>query len=261
LAGFLYFRSGDSRPINRAGVNKLGLGYAFDGSSVEARATSSGSPSGKAGLIFCAASRHEGKTVGYYPEQQTWRKLPRVEGRPELWLGYWNDAKPTPEDLSRASMLPGEVSMNLGGQQWLIATLTEFDDERKDGDCMLPAPLDYDDDGNLVAGKPVGINAELWDAVHPVALGLCFGGDGSGIAEPTAQEIRLAAFSIIGANYVVDMPELVALGALENESTFRNIVMACCRGRWMLDALNDLAKKNEPPQAAAGSDTSDGKAA
>lgn len=256
MAGFLYFRSGDTRPLNRAGVVALGLGYMLDGGGLETRPTSNGGPGGKSGLVFADAKRHADKTLGYYPDQQTWRKLPRVEGRPELWLGYWNDAKPGPVDLQRKRMLPG-VPLTLGDdQEWSIPRLTELDDDRQ-GECLLPAPLDYDDDGNLIAGKPVGENAELWDAVHPVALGMCFE---DADTRATAEDIQRAAFALMKRNYAVDMPELIVLGTLQEEIALSLIIVASCRMRWLVDAINS-SKKNESRQLADGSNTSAGEAA
>lgn len=261
--GFLYFREGGGtlRPDE---VDKLGLRYAFGSQRVQQGGVNGNNKlGGKPGVIFADPDRHQGKSIGYHADQQTWRKMPRVEGRPECWVGYWNDAKPTPDDLARKPMLPGEVAMTLGdGHQWVVPTLTEFDAETRSGECELPAPLDYDEDGNLFNGKPTGVYGQLWDAVHPVALGVCFGSNDaeSDIKEPTDEEIRKAAFAILGANYVVSMPELVCLGALQNEATFRNIVVASCRGRWLLDALNQLSKKNDPT-VEDGSDTSGGAAA
>lgn len=255
--GFIYFVSGDDRPVTTEKLKRWGLSYAFTG-PLEHRPVNNHSPSGQPGGVFLEAARHEGKAAGYYKDQQTWRKLPRVEGRPELWVGYWNDAKPTSDDLLRKETIPGKVIMRLGGEGWSIPTLCELDDEGK-GESVLPAPMDYDEDGNLYVGRPIGTMAELWDLVHPVALGLCFGGSEGG-REPTDQEVQQAAFALITANYVVSMPELVCLGALQNDSSFRNIVIAACRGQWLLDTLEDLTKKNDP-QAESTSSSSGGAAA
>lgn len=263
MAGFLYFRSGDQRPVTKEVAAKLGLAYAFP-AGIQNCQVNHNSPSGSQGNVFADPARHEGKRIGYFPGEQTWRKLPNVEGRGELWAGYWNDAKPGPTDLQRADMLPGEVAMTLGdGKRWVIPTLTEFDPETKSGQCSLPAPLDYDDDGNLFATSPVGEEGELWEAVHPVALGACFGSNDpeSDIKDASDVELRSAAIRLLRRNYVVDMPELVMLGCLRNDTTFRTIVIASCRGEWLMEAINELSKKNDGLTPAAGSDTSDGKAA
>lgn len=263
MAGFLYFRSGDQRPVTKEVVSSLELGYAFP-AGVQSGQVGNNSPSGKQGVVFADEKRHQGRRVGYFPSEQTWRKMPNREGRPELWVGFWNDAKPGPEDLVRGNMIPGEVAMTLGdGNRWVIPTLAEFDSEKRDGDCTLPAPLDFDDEGNLFTTAPVGEYGELWEAVHPVAVGVCFGGTepDAEIREPSEKDIRAAAFRLLRTNYVVDMPELVMLGCLRNDSTFRTIVIASCRGQWLMDAINELSKKNDSPTPENGSDTSDGKAA
>lgn len=261
--GFLYYRAGDQRTLTREGVAKLGLAYAFPG-GIQCVQVNANSPSKSQGIVFADPARHEGKRVGYFPDQQTWRKLPTVEGRPELWVGYWNDAKPGPSDLERPNMLPGEVAMTLGdGKQWVIPTLTEFDPETRSGECKLPAPLDYDDDGNLFTTSPVGEYGELWDAIHPVALGACFGSNepDSEIKDASDAQLRSAAIRLLRTNYVVDMPELITLGCFRRDTTFRTIVIASCRGEWLMEAINELSKKNDDQTPAAGSDTSDGKAA
>lgn len=263
MAGFLYFRAGDARPITKDVAAKYGLAYAFPAGFTNCQVNSN-SPSKSQGHVFADPARHEGKRIGYFADQQTWRKLPTVEGRPELWVGYWNDAKPGPSDLERPNMLPGEVAMTLGdGKRWVIPTLTEFDPETKEGECALPAPLDYDDDGNLFTTKPVGEEGALWDIVHPVALGACFGSNepDAEIKDASDLDVRTAALRLLRRNYVVDMPELVMLGCLRNDTTFRTIVIASCRGEWLMEAIHELSKKNSDPTPAVGSNTSDGETA
>lgn len=262
MSGFLYFVSDDDRPPTPDKLRRWGLGYAFP-AGCEHRPINNNSPNGRPGGVIVDPKRHD-RAAGYHKDQQTWRKMPTVEGRPELWVGYWNEAKPGAEDLVRPNMLPGEVAMTLGdGNRWVIPTLAEFDSEKRDGDCTLPAPLDFDDEGNLFTTSPVGEYGELWEVVHPVAVGVCFGGTepDAEIREPLEKDIRAAAFRLLRTNYVVDMPELVMLGCLRNDATFRTIVIASCRGQWLMDAINLLSKKNDSPTPENGSDTSDGKAA
>lgn len=240
----MYFKSGDGRPITKDGIAKLGLAYAFP-AGIEGREVTRGLD-GKAGYIFADPNRHT-ESIGYFPDRQTWRKLPKVEGRPELWVGYWNEAKPGPGDLERPNQVPGEMVVTLGdGNQWMVPTLCEFDEADRTGPCELPAPLDYDEHGNLFTGKPTGEYGELWDAIHPVAVGLCFGSDDedSEIKLPTMESLRDATFRLLRTNYVVSVPELVVLGCLRNDTTYRTIVMASCRGRWLINALKVQKKTN-----------------
>lgn len=261
MAGFLYHRP-DARTITAKQAAAIGLGYAIRDkvAHVEHNANS---PSGKAGIVFADVSRQGKKTLGYFKDQQTWRKLPNVEGRPELWVGYWNDAKPTPDDLRRPDALRAIGSYTLGENcRWDIPTLTELDGEGR-GECALPGPEDFDDDGNIVSRPPVGEDSDLWDIVHPLALALC------GLPvdrEPTHADYRAGAIALLKRNYVVDVPELAQLGALFSDSRYQNVVMLSCRGQWLLEEIRRATsegdeKKTESEPAASGSATSAGAAA
>jgi hypothetical protein len=258
MSGFLYFVSGEQRPPSTAKLAEWRLAYAFPKSP--SHRSTMGGPNGKSGSVLVDSDRQGDKKQGYFPDEQTWRKLPAVAGRPETWLGYWNDAKPTPADLLRADALPGEASIKLGdGHRWQVPTLCEFDHETQTGECALPAALDFNDDGELFATKPDGEYGALWDAVHPVALGLCFGvGD---MPAPSEKQIRDAAIALLATNYHVSMVELATLGALRNDGTSSTVVLAATRGKWLIDALAAVAKKNDTPPAATNSDTPDGEAA
>lgn len=244
MAGFLYFRAGDTRPITRDLIAKYGLGYAFTGGLTN-RPTSSTSPSGTPGLVFADASRQEGQDVGYHPDRQTWRKLPRVEGRPELWVAYWNEAKPGPGDLERMPMLAADVTIRLAdGNPWRIPRVREYNGVTGEWECLLPSLYDYGDDGRLFPAKPLAEHARLWEITAPVASALCLAGDE--VASVTEEQVQLASVELVKANYVVDMPELVAIGALATGDTFASIILAACRGKTLLDWIATLQKKSDP---------------
>jgi hypothetical protein len=256
VAGFLYFRSGDPRPIDPKGIERLGLGYAFSGSA-ECREINSASPSGKPGVVFADPKRHSGRAAGYHADAQTWRKLPIVEGRPEIWVGYWNDAKPGPEDLERQPMLAADVAIRLAdGNSWQVPKVREFNGVTGDWECLLPSLYDYGDNGKLFPAKPLAAYAHLWDVTTPVAMALCFNGDGA--APVTDEQVQEAAMALLRANYVVDMPELVLLGALSTGDLFANIVMGACRGKALLSWIDELQKKSDSPSIPSGSSTSVG---
>lgn len=263
MAGFLYFISEDTRPLTPERIRALGLGYAFT-ANPENSAVSGKSPNGKSGNVFADSTRQNGRRAGYYAEQQTWRKLPNVERRPELWVGYWNDAKPTPEDLQRPEMIDGAATIRFAdGNDWSIPSITEFDPDTLQFPCKLKCPEDFDEHGNIVAGSPVGDQAALWDEVYPIVVKLVLGSiaEGSQYSPPTYEELRSAAISLLKANYVVDMPELVVLGTLfRDDKTYSSAVLACCRGQWLIEAI-ELQKKSGDRPALSTSDTSDGNAA
>lgn len=241
MAGFLFFISGDQRPPTAERIAAWGLGYAFTSPSIDHRPVMGSSPSGKNGGVICEGPRHKGKSIGYYPTEQTWTKLPPVEGRPEIHLGYWNDAPPRPIDLERPEMLTSEVAYLAGeGCRWRIPTLTEFD-EAGHGECQLPS-LERLKDGEY-AFELLPPMARLWEIVHPVALGLC------GFAPPRpAEEVKAAAIELLAANYVISRAELAILGALARDRRYEWIVRYSCQANALMEAiaaLNDPEKKTD----------------
>lgn len=243
MAGFLYHIAGEQRPPAPAKIDAWGLRYAFPDGSPTHRAVMSSSPSGKSGSIIADDARQSEKDVGYYPDQQTWEKLPAIEGRPELWIGFWNDAPPRPDDLRRSPLIEGIVSYQAGdGCRWIVPTLVELDDAGA-GDCILPATERLRDGEYRFELLPP--MAKLWEIVHPVALGLC-----GFAASPPAADVKAAAIALLAANYVLDRPELAVLGALANDDRYERIVMASCRGQWMLEAIRAAGegeKKTDGP--------------
>jgi hypothetical protein len=257
--GFLYFRSGDQRTLTREGVAKLNLTYAFP-AGIQCVQVNSNSPSKSQGLVFADPARHEGKRVGYFPDQQTWRKLPTVEGRPELWVGYWNDAKPGPGDVTRSPMLAADMVVRLAdGNPWRVPKVRQYDGVSGNWECLLPSLYDYDEKGNLFPSKPLAKHAHLWELTHPIAMAMCVTTDGpTGI---TDEQVQQCAVALLQANYVVDLPELVAIDALATGDTFASIVMAACRGQELLSWLDSIQKKSNSPVASNGSSSPAGNAA
>jgi hypothetical protein len=241
MAGFLYYSSGDQSPATAAKIAAWGLGYAFPRGSLANTAVMRG-PDGRQGNVFADDKRQAGKTIGFYPGDQTWRKLPTVEGRPELWVGYWNDAKPGPEELKRSDALVAMGSVSMGeGCWWMIPTLTELDDDGA-GECTLPGPEDIDEHGNFVVLPAVGEDAALWDLIHPVALAL-FGFSDAG--EPSHDLCRQCAIALLKRNYVVDLTELAMLGAFYSDRRYKDAIVMSCRAKWLIDAVNSFAAEEK----------------
>ena len=170
MAGFLYAVKDDQTPVTPEKAKAWGLGYAFAG-SIENRPVNGNSPWHSAGNVFLDETRHRGLNAGLYLDRQTWRRLPRRAGRPELWLGYWNDAKPTPEDLARTPMLAADMVVRLAdGSPWRVPKVRQFDGVTGNWECLLPSLYDLDDDGNLFPAKPLAKHAHLWEITHPIAI-------------------------------------------------------------------------------------------
>lgn len=242
MSGFLYFRSGDQRAVTKERIDQWGLSYAFTGSP-EGRPTNHSSFTKSQGYVFCDPKRHT-KAAGLYEGEQTWRKMPAVEGRPELWVGYYNDAKPTPSDLKREKLLRGPVLRLADGNDWQVPIVRRYDDAAQEWHCELPTYLDLDAEGNVAAGRPLTQYAHLWDATATIAE-LQFAKDsGDEVRDLTHSELIAAVAALMGANYVVSLPELVALEALE-ESHLAMIVMVAVRYQAVVNWLTTIQKKSD----------------
>lgn len=84
-------------------------------------------PDGKHGMLLAWPSPGDQRHV-YNAEQQTWRPALPIDGLAagRYWIGFWNDAAPTPKQLQRRYPYRGRW-MKLGdGQQWLCPEAAEL---------------------------------------------------------------------------------------------------------------------------------------
>lgn len=254
MAGFLYFRSGFTQTITPDRAKGLGLEYAFTGGSI-ASCVVSKSPAGGAGVVFADASRQGDRTPGYHPDKQTWRKMPAVEGRDELWLGFWNDDRPTPEDLDRGNKSECLRAKLLDGNWWDIASTHYYSEDNGEWDCDLPAMLELDDAGKIVRGPTVPQYRELEKYTRPLVDVM----EGKDVPLQTMYE---AAIALLRHRYVVDFPEVVALGLLPFSASdppeeIANIALLTMRKRDVERWLDDQKKTpSTPPES--GLDSADG---
>jgi len=263
MGGFLYFRSGDTRPIGLDGVTGLGLGYILDdGSSIETRQVNAGSPSGKAGLVFADSSRHDPKhLVGINLAEQVWREMPASGDRAELWIGYWKDSKPVPDDLARPSMLRGPKLKMADGNAWQVPIVRRYDESLDQWESELPAILDYDKQGHIIRGKPLEKYKQLWD-ITAVLAGEQFERDSGENIEIDDQQVYRAVVALLQANYVVALPELVILEALADDDSLSLVALASCRYDQLMKWIEASdQKKSESSPGQDGLTMSDGEAA
>lgn len=254
-SSFLYFWSGGPPSINADKITEFGLDYALAGASIETRQVNSNSPSGSPGLVFCDSKRMGGRVAGCDMDAQTWRKMPDVEGRPELWVGHWNDAKPGPGDLQRGNVLGGLSAMLADGNRWIVPKVRHYDETLQVWQSDLPAYLDYDSTGKIIRGQPLEKYRQLYEDTAALA-------DAELSGEPVdEQTLYRAVFALLGANYVVSMPELVLLGALADDDSLSLVALTSCRYDKLLDWIDTLQKKTDSPTTLNGSPTTAGDAA
>lgn len=249
MSGFLYIKRGDQRPVDDEAIAALGLSYAFEHDRQLANcAVNENNPSGVPSMLFADERRHK-RPASYLKDEQTWRKMPAFEGRPELWLGYWNESKPTPADLARAQQVHGPSIRLADGNQWQVPIVRRLDPATQAWESRLPAYLDFDDTGHPVRGKPINGYAYLWDLTTPL-VDARFAADAAEEPEVAAQSVWKAAVGLLQANYVVDLPELVMLQALSDDD-LAIIIAVACRYETLLTWL-DMQKKSESPAEASG---------
>lgn len=156
---FLYFVEGLSA-IGIEKIREIGLGYAFDSTIARSHVSGSG-PGGNQGII-CAISDSR---LGFYPDQQTWRRIPssKVGHSQPVWVGFWNDGKPGPSDLARTEQLRGTTVKLKDNYEWLIP-LSRSWTESESWQTTLPGVLEMDETGNLTSGGIERRYQALWDA-------------------------------------------------------------------------------------------------
>lgn len=59
-------------------------------------------------------------------ELQTWREIQNEDGTTCYWLGWRNDAKPTPADLVRNKTIDGHKCLLADGNEWLVPVVGPF---------------------------------------------------------------------------------------------------------------------------------------
>ena len=234
MAGFLYFRAGDTRSVDHRSAAELGLDYALSDAQLTSREAIAG-PAGLRGVVF-ADERQQAEAPGYYADRQVWRELPRHEGRPRLFVGYYRDAKPTPAELLRERSLPGLIVTMADGLPWQVPEVISR--ESGESECRLPCQLDYDLDGRIVPGEPIEAYRVLWELITPIAAALFDG-------EPLDDgQVQRGVVALLQANYRVALPELVQLGVLANDASLATAVMASCQYDELLRWADDLQKKS-----------------
>jgi hypothetical protein len=94
-------------------------------------------PGGQPGMMISAlpvVSRRAPRTMGYKPDDATWRWFPMDDGK--YWLGVDTTDRPRPEDLARRQQQDGHFVELGDGQRWLVPAIRrpEYGDRTVPGD-------------------------------------------------------------------------------------------------------------------------------
>lgn len=244
MSGFLYFVPKFSRQVTLKDIKTWCLGYAFE-SAVRGGICQNNTPTKTQGTIFADPGRHDEGRIKMDMDAQVWRKMPRP-GQEDVYIGYWKDSPPGPDDLKRANQLGGYQLKLADGKQWLIPVVRLFDEAAGELRSNLPSYIDVDDNGNPKPGQVVPLYAHLEDLTAPFAEAM--------ISSPDTNfedvDIYRAARVLLQVNYVVDMIEIAQAKVLTDEQMAHSIIAAAIDWpsylRWQ-----KVSKKKEPSLVTA----------
>ena len=259
----LYFLPGREE-IDRAGLAALGLDYVSDGEPARCAVRTAG-PDGQPGLIVAATPEVAGRTIGYYPAEQQWERIPhcQVASLKQPWVGRFADAPIAPAGLARRRQLAGHWIELADGQQWLVPVARGWTEE--DGEARwyraLPRRMVCDAEGHWSPGEVLPAYARLWQIAErwqaAIDDALAAWARQAEAADPEADvsipidvdDLHGSAVEVLAANYRLGVGETMLLGLLAS-GTAQDI----------LDALVDgptrrawLEKKTAADRAGASS--------
>lgn len=198
MAGFLYYKPGETQQPSLERLSEWNLRHAFD-TPPSAPKLNGNSPDGGVGILLGDRKQHGERSVGYYPAEQEWH-----EG-PDWWVGWYKEAKPGPGDLARAQQLPGYTLTMGDGNEWVLPLVRSVDDVGG-ALCVLPHKLTMDAAGRIGSGEPIEQYRALWESTEWAWLAMVNEDD----IDP-ADAARTVGL-LYGANYRLSMFELFSLG-------------------------------------------------
>jgi len=245
MAGFLYFKPNHLTPLAPADIKAWGLGYAFTGPLAHC-VCQRNTPNGQPGTVFADAHRMGELAIAMDMAQQDWRPMPGGD----LYVGYWRNHKPTPEDLERPTQITGYKVKLADDQQWQIPLVRRFDVSQRTTVSNLPCYMELDEQGKWQRGQVLDVHAHLWNVTEPIADALI--GEYVHGRPPVVddEKIMAAIVSLLMANYVVSAAELSLMHAFTSEANTHAAVMSACDWPTFLQWYEtDEQKKSalEPP--------------
>lgn len=232
MSGLLYYLPECTRAIKVADLGKIGLGYAFD-SRLVPREVQRG-PGGDRGVVVADPDRLPEHLLGFWPEKQTWLKIPGLPDGKEAWVGRHNDQPVRPPDLVRESVLPGHFVTLADGNDWLvpIARGINADGDEPFGYPNLPQTVGVDDAGAWTQGGVVPKYRRLWEIATAWWDAFAAAGPGPDDVDDVVVDdkrkvtiefdfpgVNDAALYALATNYRVGKAEVALLGLFDDRST------------------------------------------
>lgn len=206
MASFLYFVEGGRSEVPEA------VGHAFDRRPIF-HAVHNNGPHGGAGMLVADQSfSDKTQLIAFSGKEQTWRKL----GKSIAWCGYWHDHPPTPGDLERDTMLPGD-SIELNGMTFVAPKYLVH--QGHGFSCQVPRKLSVTDDGEWATDGVEDRYAPFSKAAESFYEWFV----GAVRKDPEAKPATLAdmadwALAALAVNYRISRMEASMLGLLTERS-------------------------------------------
>ncbi len=249
MSGIMYFIPDGHQGMGHEQFVEIGLGHAFDAPggriSEPTRVPITGGPGGHNGIL--AACDRRVSLIRYKADKQTWQQIPQalLPTDQAVWLGWYTDDPPTPQDLARPAQRDGH-SVRLGDdREWMVPLARAWVDLGKDSGWMtaLPQTLGVDDSGDWVANTVVPQYRDLWDLAcryWDSVLGAPRDDDDPKCIVFPFSELNNAAVLALQTNYYIGKAEIAALGLFVTHSA-RDVMLALID----YDAVDEYLKKKE----------------
>ena len=216
--------------VTRERIEAAGLGYAFEARPVSVPVVR-GPLEGSGGVILCDPKAPHAERLGYYCDEQTWRKVPGAKSHTEhghVCVGMWNDARPNVETLARQSLLPGTQLELADGRTWLAPRAIQWADSEPPYPIQtLPRSLGVSDDGEWVQGEILPRFARLWEIAEAwhALLAARVDPEGGVAVEIEVNDLYDWAAECLTANYRIGKAEIDMLGLFTHAHAQR--ILSC----------------------------------
>jgi hypothetical protein len=178
----------------------------------------------------------------YKDATQTWRP---VQGG-KVWVGFDRNARPTPADLLRGTIVEGHNVMLGDRQRWLVPAARRW--RKEDGEPRwvhaLPTKRTIDAEGNWSTGPVAERFSGLWNRLDSLvkAQAAFAGGDESALDWFDLDAECALITDALAVNYRVGPPEVALLGLIES-GTLAAVLDALCDA----PTLKELRGKEQAP--------------
>ena len=206
-------------------------------------------PNGQGGILMGSAeSGRSHAELRYDKGKQTWQQCHGSE----LWVGFWNDKKPTPEQLQKPKQLDGPELQLCDGQRWKVPILRRYLDSGE-GVAVLPCesvPQTIRQDpesGKFVYGQVLPEYQDIWMAGHQFAEEWLHALVDDEATDPSSLEL---AFKLLGVNYQACTSAVSVMELLTADLANEIVIEALQLRRYV-----ELLSKKKQDSALATSDS------